>query len=205
MPRGRPPKKYKEVEDSGEDAEGGEVPDDYIVEKVVDKRYVKGKTQYLLKWKGYPHSENTWEPMENLDCEELIKTFEDQRQKAKAEARERGNTSASSADKRRKSSFEPMDKRTRRSTTKSRYEDDDDEMKKKGVGFERGLRPERIIGATDASGELMFLMKWQDHEEADLVPAKMANVRCPQIVIRFYEDRLIWHSNPEELTAAMKN
>lgn len=43
------------------------------------------------------------------------------------------------------------------------------------------MEPEKILGATDAGGELMFLIKWKNTNDADVVPAKVANVKCPQV------------------------
>jgi hypothetical protein len=63
------------------------------------------------------------------------------------------------------------------------------------TGFDRGFEAEEILGATDSNGQLMFLMKWKESEQADLVLAKTANVKCPQVVIEFYEKHLIFESD----------
>ncbi|KAL3063683.1 histone-lysine N-methyltransferase SUV39H1-like isoform X2 [Trematomus bernacchii] len=46
----------------------------YDVEFICD--YKKPKEEfYLLKWKGFPESDNSWEPKRNLKCHKLIKQF----------------------------------------------------------------------------------------------------------------------------------
>ena len=48
---------------------------EYEVEEILDKRKHYGKIQYLIKWKGYPLSEASWEPKENLNCDEILRNF----------------------------------------------------------------------------------------------------------------------------------
>jgi len=49
----------------------------YTVEKIVDKRKGKnGTTEYLVKWKGYSEKQNTWEPVKNIKCKDMIESFE---------------------------------------------------------------------------------------------------------------------------------
>jgi len=161
-----------------------EEEEEYVVEKILDKRTRGGRVEYYLKWKGYSEEDNTWEPVENLDCPDLIAEYEEQRKRKKAENKAKEESTKKDKDKSvKKPGSEDAAKKKKK----------EDESKPRG--FDRGLDPEKIIGATDASGELMFLIKWKDSEEADLVPAKLANVKCPQVVIKFYEERLTWHSS----------
>ncbi|XDV46341.1 hypothetical protein PO909_014249 [Leuciscus waleckii] len=152
--------------------------EEYIVEKVLDRRVVKGRVEYFLKWKGFTDKHNTWEPEKNLDCPELISEFMKTYKKGGS-----GSPPSSKPSSTGSSLARPKDSSGSSSTTR---------------GFERGLEPEKIIGATDSCGDLMFLMKWKDSDEADLVLAKEANHKCPQIVIAFYEERLTWHEDGDK-------
>ena len=50
---------------------------EWAVEEIIAKRTNRRQVQYLVKWEGYPTSENTWEPVANLkNCIELIQEYE---------------------------------------------------------------------------------------------------------------------------------
>jgi len=140
---------------------------EFIVEKVISKKTGKnGRIEYLLKWKGFGEADNTWEPMENLKCSDLIKQYEDKH------------------DRKKKSQVSSSFNAKEKEISEKEY--------KPPTGVGRGLKPERVIGATDNGVELVFLMKWQDSDLADLVSNKEARIRCPQVLLDFYEERINW-------------
>jgi hypothetical protein len=64
---------YKETEEHGENFSRSppvivNKEEEFEVEQIISVRqFGKQKAwQYLVKWKGYPESENTWEPLQNL-------------------------------------------------------------------------------------------------------------------------------------------
>ncbi len=71
---------YTETEEHGQnfmrpppDMIEGEV--EYEVEAIRTHHYHWHKLQYLIKWKGYPESDNTWEPVDNVQAPRLIRNY----------------------------------------------------------------------------------------------------------------------------------
>ncbi|GAB0096767.1 hypothetical protein DMENIID0001_123330 [Sergentomyia squamirostris] len=102
----------KKKTDSSSETDGEE----YQVEKIMDRRVKKGKVEYYIKWEGYPQDENTWEPIDNLDCPELIAQFEKARQ-----------SSSKDEDKKEKDSASSSKSKTKPKTNKRKGDDDDSE------------------------------------------------------------------------------
>ena len=139
-------------QDNSDDDELDEA--EFIVEKILDRKVVNGEVYYFLKWKGFGDTENTWvsqrdslernilvylqEPEMNLDCPELIADYH-KRSKKSLESNE-----LSDSNKRA-----PQDAATNDAMKKAKRAND--------FGYGRGLEIEKILGATDVYGELMFL------------------------------------------------
>ncbi|XP_018446134.1 chromo domain-containing protein LHP1-like [Raphanus sativus] len=74
----------EDEEDVGEGGGGGRKEERpkldegfFEIEAIRRKRVRKGKVQYLIKWRGWPETANTWEPKENLQSiADVIDAFE---------------------------------------------------------------------------------------------------------------------------------
>ncbi|XP_010251505.1 PREDICTED: chromo domain-containing protein LHP1-like isoform X2 [Nelumbo nucifera] len=89
----------EEEEEGGEEGAKGGVEAErpkladgfYEIEDVRRKRVRKGQTQYLIKWRGWPETANTWEPLENLQsCSDVIEAFEERSRSSRKRKRKYG-------------------------------------------------------------------------------------------------------------------
>lgn len=67
--------------------------DVYTVQKIIDHRRLHGTVYYRVRWEGYSARDDTWQAKDSLNCNELLKEYNDkiekeimEREKAKLEA-----------------------------------------------------------------------------------------------------------------------
>merc|ERR1739842_188391 len=118
---------------------------------------------------------NTWEPLPNLEgAEILIQKYEDTI--PSGPGRKKGGV---------KRKDDKGDKRHDSPAPKAMKPDG--ELKPRG--FARGLPAEKIIGSNNDPHKQYFIIKWKGSDDTDFIPAKEANVKAPQLVIRWYEEQ----------------
>ncbi|KAI1713470.1 chromo (CHRromatin organization MOdifier) domain-containing protein [Ditylenchus destructor] len=125
----------------------------YAAERLLNKRTRRGKSEYLVKWKGWSTKYNTWEPVENILDERLIQEF-DERQPEKT-----GTKRKTAASPKEPASSTPA-KRGRRSTRTKADSTSDNTSPSTSVGTRRSNRSGQ---QKTAAGELR-----QPSEESDL-------------------------------------
>lgn len=68
-------------------SEDEEEQQEFEVEAILDKRQENGQLYYLVKWKNFDSSANSWEPINNLiHCRDIIKEFEQRKKKSEEKA-----------------------------------------------------------------------------------------------------------------------
>ncbi|KAL1802512.1 hypothetical protein DCAR_0934071 [Daucus carota subsp. sativus] len=98
-----------EMENEVEEEAKPELPEGFFeIEHIRRKRVKKGEVQYLVKWRGWPESANTWEPVEHLEAvPDVVDAFE-QRQSGKHKSSKRkGRPGGSTSQAKRRQSTAP--------------------------------------------------------------------------------------------------
>ena len=123
-------REYKTPEQIEEESKYVYGNDVYTVSRILAKRLVRGRKEYLIKWHGYSKSQATWEPAHNILDPSVIKKFESKHSVRINVSREDVKSSESDSDesghvpsrkrKRKRSKMRESSKRRREGRSRSR-------------------------------------------------------------------------------------
>lgn len=171
----------------------------YFVEKIFGKRIYKNKLQYYIKWKGYSVDYATWEHVENLNCDRLIKKFEDTLKHTKNEKKFKKQPKRRNTSKNRNEKADGRKIKKKKKEGKKEKQEDIEEREEnkeeKGNVKKKILEPESIIGVIYNNGKFKYLIKRKGTSQRHIITSDEAVKVCPQLVIEYFVERII-HDNP---------
>ena len=150
---------------------------EFYVEKILSKRILKGRPQYLIKWLGWPESQATWEPRTNLqNVLKWVDEFEKTHNNLSEDASENNN---------KKVSYNKPD-------SAHVFLEAEDELTFKA---DESDIPLRIITANIVDNILCFLVEWEIRPDgispdSSYVKNNFLKDNYPKILIEFYESKI---------------
>ena len=163
----------------------------FTVESIMGKRLnKKGELEYLIKWEDFDDRFNTWETHDNIS-DDLIQTYELEQDQGEIYIAERILAKGFDED--------GMKVYLVKWKGYPREEDHTWELEA-NLSDQRNLvedfenrQPEEILGVrNDRELGLMFLVKYKGQDATALMPAKEAHIKCPQLLIQYYQNRIVW-------------
>ncbi|XP_068151743.1 heterochromatin protein 1-like [Drosophila tropicalis] len=147
---------------------------EFVIEKILDQRLRNDKVEYYIKWKSHCKSKNSWKELDPLAFANVIEQFQLKR----------------------------IEKAPKKAASKASNSDGGNSLDGQtgmGNGFQRGLEALEICGVAYNNTGLMYLIRFEGGAEPELIPAKVAKTKIPQMVIQYYESRTTWESDGEKL------
>ena len=65
----------KVIDEPDKTTEEEDEEEDFEIEKIIDDRIFGGRKQYLVKWKNYSDSDNTWQDADSIQAPDLLKEY----------------------------------------------------------------------------------------------------------------------------------
>jgi hypothetical protein len=140
----------------------------YEVEGILDKKIIKGKTKYLIKWIGWPEEDSTWEPLENLkSIDFMINHYENNSKE---------NLTDDNSD--------------------NLLIDKDSQFEEGGAGSLDCDIPKIIINAKMSGNEIKCLVSWNKRYDGSnpgntYISNKLLREIYPQLLIEYYESKIV--------------
>ncbi|OMJ23931.1 Chromatin-associated protein swi6 [Smittium culicis] len=199
--------KIDNVEQINDSTSSNEEEDVYSVERLCDHKYIAAKKsfKYLVKWEGYPESDNTWEDEENIMSEALLKQYWDRLETQGITKESIMNPSAklkkrtSMANKTPTSSVK--DPKKRHISSGANSSDNNlisnsnsipDDFPPEDESWEDLVDKIDTVDRTPDNGLVVYI-EWKNGKKT-VHPSSVINLKCPQKIIKFYEERLRFSS-----------
>lgn len=151
-------------DDDDDDAE-------YEVEKIVGEKIEYGVRYFLVKWKGWPESDNTWEDEKSVDCYDLIEKFRD---------------SCRSANKSNKRPAKTSPKASKAKKARKNVSDDEDDDSNDDEESEKEWEVEKVVNQrTGKGGKKQYLIRWKGCKASDDTWEPEDGINCPELIAAF--------------------